>query len=67
MELTNQSFAAFALDIVSCVVKVFEATMKSVWSALIAFNVSARCVESTFETKKNLSERFAYGVRQCSP
>ena len=51
---TSQSFAAFALDIVSCVVKVLEATMKSVWSAFTAFSVSARCVESTLETKKNL-------------
>ena len=57
--LTSQSFAASALDIVSCVVNVFDATMKSVSAAFTWRSVSARCVESTFETKKNLRLRFA--------
>ena len=59
---TSQSLAAPALDIVSWVVKVFEATMKSVCSAFTSRRVSARWVESTFETKKNFMLRFEYGV-----
>ena len=43
--------ALWAFVIVSCVVNVLEATMKSVWSALTSRRVSARCVASTFETK----------------
>ena len=48
---TSHSRALRAFVIVSCVVNVLEATMKSVWSALISRSVSARWVESTFETK----------------
>ena len=36
--------------------------MKSVSAALTWRSVSARCVESTFETKKNFMLRFVYGV-----
>ena len=49
--LTSHSRALVALVIVSCVVKVLDATMKSVWSAFTLRSVSARWVESTFETK----------------
>ncbi len=55
---TSHAFAASAFDIVSCVVNVLEAMMKSVWSALTWRSVSARWVESTFETKKNFMVRF---------
>ena len=56
--LTSQSFAASALDIVSCVVKVLDAVMKRVSLALTARSVSAMWVESTLETKKNFMLRF---------
>jgi len=48
---TSQARADFAFAMVSCVVKVFEATMKSTVSASTRFSVSARCVPSTLETK----------------
>jgi len=54
----NHSLAASALDIVSCVVNVLDAMMKSVSAALTWRSVSARWVESTFETKKNFMLRF---------
>jgi hypothetical protein len=43
--------ADFAFVSVSCVVNVFEATMKSVVAGSRRFTVSARCVPSTFDTK----------------
>ena len=60
---TSHSRAESALVIVSWVVKVLEATMKSVCSALTSRSVSARWVESTLETKKHLIERLPNGVR----
>ena len=54
----NQALAASALDIVSCVVKVLDAMMNKVSFAFTARSVSARCVESTLETKKNFMLRF---------
>ena len=50
-DANNQSRAEFALVMVSCVVKVLDATKKSVVSGLTFFNASAMCVPSTFETK----------------
>ena len=47
----NHSRALRALVSVSWVVKVLEATMKSVVSGRRCLTVSARCVPSTFETK----------------
>ena len=47
---TSQARAVWALVIVSWVVKVLEATMKRVWSALTWRRVSARWVASTLET-----------------
>ena len=47
----NHSRAVCALVSVSCVVKVFDATMNSVVSGLRIFSVSAICVPSTLETK----------------
>ena len=43
--------ALVALVSVSCVVKVFDATMNSVVSGSSGLRVSAICVPSTFETK----------------
>ena len=48
---TSQSLAACALASVSCVPNVLDATMKSVVSGLSVASVSAKCEESTFETK----------------
>ena len=44
-------YAVCALVMVSCVVKVFEATMKSVVSGSTRFSTSLMCVPSTLETK----------------
>jgi len=47
----NQSRAEWALAMVSRVVKVLEAMMKSVVSGDTCLSVSAKCVPSTLETK----------------
>jgi len=48
---SSAALAVSALVIVSCVVKVLEATMKSVRSRSTRFSVSTMCVPSTLETK----------------
>ena len=62
--------ASRALVIVSCVVKVLEATMNSVRSGSSPRSVSARCVPSTLETKcsaQACGRRRASAPRSPSP
>ncbi len=54
-----QSRAVRAFVIVSSVVNVFEATMKSVSSGSRSSVFSAKSVPSTFETKRNVRSRLA--------
>ena len=58
----NHLRAVCALVIVSCVVKVFDAIMKSVVSGERPFSVSAICVPSMFETKCVLICGLRYGT-----
>ena len=53
----------FALSIVSSVVKVLDATRKSVSSGSMSRTVSAKCVASTFETNAVRIERCENGAR----
>ena len=59
----NQSRAECALVMVSCVVKVFDATVNSVVAGCSERSVSARCVPSTFDTKWTRGPSRAYGAR----
>ena len=54
--------AEWALVIVSCVVKVLDATRKSVVSASSSRRTSEMCVPSTLETKCTFRSRFVYGL-----
>jgi hypothetical protein len=56
--LITQSRAEVALVIVSRVPKVFDDTMKSVSSAAKSLVASAKSVESTLETKRNVRLRW---------
>ena len=58
----NHSRAERALAIVSCVVKVFDATVKSVVAGWSDRSVSARCAPSTFDTKCVRGPSCVYGV-----
>ena len=63
----NQRRAVCALVMVSWVVKVLEAMMKSVVSGEIFFRVSAICVPSTLETKWGDVEFSSTGSAPRSP
>ena len=54
---SDQSRAVWALVIVSRVVKVFEATMKSVSAGSRSRTASAKSLPSMLETKRNVSAR----------
>mmetsp|Transcript_13495 Transcript_13495/g.39841 ORF Transcript_13495/g.39841 Transcript_13495/m.39841 type:complete len:243 (-) Transcript_13495:104-832(-) len=60
--LRNQALAEWALVMVSWVVKVLEATMKSVVSACTLRRVSAMCVPSTLLTKWTVMSRLEKGL-----
>ena len=53
----DQARAAWALVIVSSVVKVFDETMKSVRAGSRSATASAKSVPSTFETNRKVRER----------
>ncbi len=57
-EASAHSRAVWAFVIVSSVVNVFEETMNKVSSAARSCVASAKSVESTFETKRNVRSRF---------
>ena len=59
---SSQALADAALVMVSCVVKVLEATRKSVVSAGHCSSVSAMCEPSTFETKSTCMSRLLYAL-----
>jgi len=58
----NHSRAVAALAIVSCVVKVLDATRNSVVAGSSPRSVSAMCVPSTLDTKCARSSRLEYGL-----
>ena len=62
----NHSRAERALAIVSCVVNVFDATVKSVVAGWSDRSVSARCAPSTFDTKCVRGPSCVYGVSACA-
>ena len=62
----NHSRADRALVIVSCVVKVFDATVNSVVAGCSVRSVSARCAPSTFDTKCVRGPSCVYGVSACA-
>ena len=59
---SSHFLAECALVIVSCVVKVLDATRKSVVSAGHCSSVSAMCEPSTFETKSTFMSRLLYDL-----
>ena len=62
LEVRNQRLADSALVMVSCVVKVLEATMNSVVSLFRCLMVSTRCVPSMFDTKCTRNSGDEYGL-----